>query len=104
MTRVGDVFTAALKRLPPEKQAVAGEVAIRTAAGYGTIEIGSTLGLTWVSVNRIRHETANAVVAELRASGYTETETIRLLGVPTAQVHAARAFMTETRNDGPKAA
>lgn len=83
----GDVIGAALARMPSSVAVQAEEVALRIAAGYKVREVGAYLGLTWAEVNALREQTAQAVVAELSESGYSDAETIRLLGIPTAALN-----------------
>lgn len=82
-----DLLRQAASFMPAESREEALQIAFLSAAGYGPVAIGSQLGMTWRRVNDLRDELADGVVQTFAANGYTEAETIRTLGIPTAAVH-----------------
>lgn len=80
---------AAIGRMPSQTRAAAAEIAYLSAAGWGTVEIGSRIGRSWREVNAVRDRIGDAVVGELIAEGYSKVDAIRALRVPSARVLAA---------------
>lgn len=78
------IVSAAASYLPTPIRAEAVEIAYLSAAGYGAVEIGARLGISWRAVNSIRTQHGVAVVECLRADGYRDSEIKSLLGLPSA--------------------
>lgn len=66
----------------------ADNVARMLEAGFRPGEVAEYLGMTRQRVGEMQKRLRTAMVASLRTDGYTEIETIRYLGVPTAMVTA----------------
>jgi hypothetical protein len=79
-----NLIALAISRMPPPVQEQAAEILRLSAEGYGTVEIGSQIGLTWRKVNETTRLVGDSLVRVLvEEEGYTEIEAIRLLRVPS---------------------
>jgi hypothetical protein len=78
----------AIHGLASPVQVEAVQVIHLSAAGFGTVEIASHLGITWRRVNTLKDEGADSLISAYLAAGYSSGETIRTLGVPTSTVLA----------------
>lgn len=66
------------------------EVVLKTAAGWGAMEIAKELDTTWQQVNEIKRQIGDAVVRVLvDEEGYSRAEAVRLLRVPDHLVSQA---------------
>lgn len=74
----------AVARLPSPIQGNAQEILHLSAAGWGTVEIGSRIGMTWREVNEAKRLVGDQLVRVLvEDNGYSMVEAIRLLRVPS---------------------
>lgn len=80
------VTAAVIAHVPSAAQAQVLQVTYLSAAGYKTREIAAELHLPWPKVNELREQAGTAVITQMRDDGYSSTEIIRTLGVPTARV------------------
>lgn len=83
---MSDLTSLALQRIPSALRDDAAQVAEMLSAGYKLGEIAQYMEIPRQRVGELRDGIKEGMVAALRADGYTNPETIRYLGVPTAAV------------------
>lgn len=81
-----NLVKAALMRVPEDERDQVASAVMLLSQGYGVKEVGKALSVSWREVERLREVMASAMLAVMREDGFTETEIIRSLRVPTAIV------------------
>lgn len=81
-----DLRHLALQRIPSAIRDDAANVADLLADGYRPGEVATITGLNRQRVNEMQKRIREGMVAALEDDGYSQSETIRYLGVPTAMV------------------
>lgn len=95
-----NVVRQAIGTMPSAIQGEALEIAYLSAAGYGIVEVGARLGLTWREADRTRAAVASHLIVALRADGYADAEIARTFGVPSALMADGRAAATASGGSG----